>query len=277
MTAAGTASPVRGATVTASPGSSGAAFWPVVWALSRRGLQRMTRRVSLIIPVVAMPVFFVVAFSGTFNSLSNFDAYGTDEVINWMVPWAVLQGAAFAGMGAAGSLATDLEGGFFDRLLLAPVPRTALVAGPLLYAGLRSLIPTTLVIIVSVALGADLEGGVLAVVVLYVAAIGVSMVMGLLGTTVVLIIGNLRALALAQVLLFTFMFLSIGQVPLSLMDGWLHAVARVNPMTNILRMARQGLLGDVSWTNTWPGLVAIGGLMTGLGLAAVAALRRRIP
>lgn len=253
------------------------AFGPVVWALAWRGLQRMRRRVSLIVPVVAMPVFFVVAFSGTFNSLADFDAYGTDEIINWMVPWAVLQGAAFAGMGAAGSLATDLEGGFFDRLLLAPVSRAALVVGPLVYAALRSFIPTTLVLAVSLALGAGLDGGVAAVVVLYVAAVGLSMAMGLLGTTIVLIVGNLRALALAQVVLFALMFLSIGQVPLELMDGWLHAVARVNPITNILRMARQGLLGDVSWGLTWPGLVALGGLIAAFGLTSVLALGRRAP
>ena len=41
------------------------------------------------------------------------------------------------------------------------------------------------------------------------------------------------------------------------MTGWLHSVARINPFTNILRLARQGWLGEVTWENTWGGLVAI--------------------
>lgn len=34
-------------------------------------------------------------------------------------------------------------------------------------------------------------------------------------------------------------------------------MARVNPMTNILRMARQGFVAEITWANTWPGLVVI--------------------
>jgi ABC-type polysaccharide/polyol phosphate export permease len=56
---------------------------------------------------------------------------------------------------------------------------------------------------------------------------------------------------------FVAMFLSVGQVPLGIMEGWLHAVARVNPMTNLLRMARQGFVAEITWAHTWPGLVVI--------------------
>jgi hypothetical protein len=41
------------------------------------------------------------------------------------------------------------------------------------------------------------------------------------------------------------------------MTGWLHTVARFNPMTNILRLARVGFLGDIVWADCWGGLVAI--------------------
>ena len=41
------------------------------------------------------------------------------------------------------------------------------------------------------------------------------------------------------------------------MTGWLHAIARVNPLTNVLRLGRQGFLGTVTWENTWGGLVAL--------------------
>jgi ABC-type polysaccharide/polyol phosphate export permease len=73
------------------------------------------------------------------------------------------------------------------------------------------------------------------------------------------------------------MFLSIGQVPLSLQSGWLHDVSRVNPMTNILRMARQGFIGDVTWHETWPGLLALTALVAGFGALALRGLRRYLP
>ena len=73
------------------------------------------------------------------------------------------------------------------------------------------------------------------------------------------------------------MFPSIGQVPMGLLDGWMHAVARVNPVTNLLRMTRQGFLGDVTWEQTWPGLlVLVIGFTVFMGLAS-AELRKSVP
>ncbi len=73
------------------------------------------------------------------------------------------------------------------------------------------------------------------------------------------------------------MFLTIGMVPLAVMNGWLHAVATYNPMTNILRLARQGVIGDVAWSTTWPGLVALAGGALVLGVFALRGLRRVVP
>jgi ABC-2 type transport system permease protein len=72
--------------------------------------------------------------------------------------------------------------------------------------------------------------------------------------------GDMRAAALMQLTLFTCIFLSNAQAPLGVMTGWLHAVARVNPFTNILRLSREGWLGQVTWNDTWGGLAAIAGL-----------------
>jgi ABC-2 type transport system permease protein len=77
----------------------------------------------------------------------------------------------------------------------------------------------------------------------------------------------MRGAAIMQLGLFISMFLSTAQAPLSVMTGWLHSVASVNPVTNILRLSRQGFLnrtiegqrvgGTVTWHNSWPGLLAI--------------------
>ena len=63
-----------------------------------------------------------------------------------------------------------------------------------------------------------------------------------------------------QLTLFLVLFLSSAQTPLSLMTGWLHGVARVNPATNILRLSRQGFLGQVTWDGVWGGVLALVGL-----------------
>ena len=60
-----------------------------------------------------------------------------------MIPVSLLQGAGFTGAATGVNLARDIEQGWFDRLLVSPAPRPVLLAGLVLSAALRSLIPAT--------------------------------------------------------------------------------------------------------------------------------------
>ena len=242
----------------------------VVAALAGRGLIRMRRLPSIAIPMVVMPVFFVVAFSGSFAAAVQIEGYGTDKAVNFMAAWAALQGAAFAGVGAGGVAATDLENGFFDRLRMAPVAQASIVGGLLGYSLARSLLPVTAVLAVAFALlDADMPGGLLGLLMVYLSSLGVAIVMSLAALSLVFTLKTFESIGLVQIFIFSLMFLSVGQAPLVAIEGWLHAVATINPMTRIIQMARQGFLGDVTWAATWPGLVALGAMIAFFTITAL--------
>ena len=88
---------------------------------------------------------------------------------------------------------------------------------------------------------------------------------------------NQRAGPILQIGIFFTTFLSTGNVPLADQIGWTKGIARVNPLTNILELARQGFLGEVAWRTSWPGLVAIAGSSAVLWLWAVTGLKRLTP
>jgi ABC-2 type transport system permease protein len=249
----------------------------VTLALAVRSLVSIGRIPSAFIPMIVFPVFFTVAFSGAFSAITDLPAFDTDNILSWYVPMSVLQGAAFAGLGTGFSTARDLESGFFDRLLLAPTPRLALFGGAMLASVLRALIVAFIVVLVGAVAGAEVPGGVLGVVMLLVASAGVALAGGAWGLGLVYRIKSQSAGPLIQVGIFVSLFLSTAQVPLDVMGGWLHAVARVNPMTNVLQLAREGYLGDVTWAQTWPGLLALAGLVVALGVFAVRGLDRLTP
>lgn len=259
---------------TSSPLEALRSLWAPTVALGVRGLIRMRRRPSLMVPVIVTPLFFVITFGNSFEAVAELPGYADIGVTAWVLPWAALQGGAFAGVGASAMAAQDMQDGFFDRLLLAPVSRVVVLAGAVSYAVARSLIPLTLVIPLGYVLGVDFRGGVVGMAMMWIGGIGLAMVMSLLGLTLVYRLKTMKALAVVQMTIVVSTFLSIGQVPLAVMDGWLHTVARANPVTNILRMARQGMIGDVAWSTTWPGLVAIAGLVVGFGTTAWFTLRR---
>jgi ABC-2 type transport system permease protein len=225
--------------------------------LALRGLRAISRMPAAFVPAMIMPVFQAVAFSGTYYAITRIPGFPTDRSINWFLPLACCMGSGFSGLGLGFSAVRDLESGFFDRLRMAPTPRMSLVLGPLLACWVRVVIVITVVLGIGVAMGARLPGGPLGLVTLYVAGIGLSTVAAGWGLGLAFRFGDMRAAALMQLSLFLTLFLTEAQMPLSIMSGWLHSVARVNPLTNVLRLAREGFVGDVTWDHTWGGLLAL--------------------
>lgn len=245
----------------------------VVGSLARRSLVRIIRVPAAIVPTVAMPVFLLIAFSGSFSAVTDLPGFPTDNMLNWVLPYAVLQGCAFGGVGASQALAADVENGFYDRLLMSPASRFGLLLGPTVASMFRALLPATLVTAVAVLGGARFEGGPLGLLTLLLAAEGIAVVATLWGLGMVYEVRSQQVGTVVSMGVFMAMFLSIGMVPLAVMQGWLETVARYNPMTEVLTMARQGLIGEVTWGDTWPGLVVLVASALVFGLFAARGLR----
>ena len=156
------------------------------------------------------------------------------------------------------------------------MPRPVLLLGPILAAMTRALVPTTAVLTLGVVLGAGLSGGVTGVVLLYVAALWFCICMSLWGSLLALRARTQQVGPLIQNGVFIFVFLSTAYTPLGLLHGWLGSLAQINPVTQVLRMARQVTVEGIppSWDNTWPGLLALTGMTVVLGALALRELRR---
>ena len=254
-----------------------ASWVPVALALAQRSLVTILRIPAAVVPLIVMPMFFVIAFSGSFSSLADLPSFPTDNVFNWFVPFAILQGAAFAGFGTGFNTVRDIETGFYDRLLLSPGSRVALFVGPTLAGLVRATFTTIAVLFLGVLLGAELLGGVLGLLALWAAALGMAVISTGWALGVVYRIPDTRAGPILQIGIFFTMFLSTGNVPVDDQIGWTQTIARLNPLTPMLELARQGFLGDVSWDTTWPGLVAIALSSVALWVFAVTGLKHRIP
>ena len=249
----------------------------VAWGITLRSLKLIPRLPSTFIPSLLMPVFLTISFAGAFSGLVLLPGFPAEKSIDWFIPMTTLQGAAFAGITTGMGLARDLENGFYDRLLLSPASRGSLLAGPLLASVLRALIPVVLLLGVAVVGGANFHAGLASVAWLVLASLGFALAAGAWSVGLALRFKTQQIAPLMQSGTFLLVFLSTAQMPLELLTGWLHSVATVNPMTYILELARQGFVGDVTWATTWPGLVALGALVTVLGTFAARGMQRVTP
>jgi ABC-type multidrug transport system permease subunit len=248
----------------------------VAFALWRRSLNEVLRVRGALLPATIAPVVFMLGISGQFRELTGLDAFPTESYLSWIVPLSCLQGAGFAGAATGSNLARDIEQGWFDRLLVAPVPRPLLVVGPILGAVTRSLVPATVVLVVGLIIGADLTGGVAGLLALYVACIGFCTAAGLWGVFMAVTFRTQQAGPLMQQGVFLAVFLSTAYTPEVLLRGWLGGVAEYNPVTYVLELARQATVSGIepSFAHTWPGLLALAGMIAVLGSLALGGLRR---
>jgi ABC-type multidrug transport system permease subunit len=245
----------------------------MVWALMRRGLNEILRVPGAAIPGMLAPAIFLLGLTAVFGNLKDLPGYPTDNFMSFLVPVSYLQAAGFTGAATGVNLARDIELGWFDRLLVLPVPRWALLAGTVFSASLRVLVPFTFLTAVAMIFGARWPG---------LDGLGVAIVVGMVfagimasfAVSIALIFKTQSAAPLMQAGTFVLVLFTAAYAPLALLAGWLHDVASVNPVNHVLTAVRQGFIGGVSWHDTWPALVTLAGLAIVFGAVAIRQLLR---
>ena len=230
-------------------------FW-----LAMRSLLLVRRLPSVFIPAMVMPLFILIATAGAFVGISRLPIFGDASYLRFTVPMAATMGAGFAGINAGMSLARDIEGGFFSRLHVTPIPRTALVAGPLLAAVIRSVFTTT-VVFTAAALGSIGIPGIRNTLLIYLLSASFSVIAAGWSMGVALRARSMQAAPLMQIAIFLSVFLSVAYTPREAMKGWLRHFADWNPVTRILEASRAAEFGRLDWPIVWHGLLAAGGLI----------------
>ena len=244
-----------------------------IGALMARAKNELLRVPGAAIPGVLAPTIFFLGLNGVFGALTHLKGFTTGSYENFIVPVSMLQGAGFTGAAAGVNLARDIEQGWLDRLLVSPAPRWVLLAGTVLAASARSLIPATFVLIVALALGANFPG-IDGLLVTYFMVAAMAAVAACWGSMLALHFKSQSAAPLMQAGMMALILTTTAYAPLALLQGWLQEAARVNPVTQVIDAARQGFVGGVSWAETWPGLLALVGMLAILGTLALREMRR---
>jgi len=242
-------------------------------ALMARARNELLRVPGAAIPGVLAPTIFFLGLNGVFGALTQLNGFTTGNYESFVVPVSMLQGAGFTGAAAGVNLARDYEQGWVDRLLVSPAPRWVLLAGTVLAASARALIPATFVFLVALLLGAGFPGldGLL---VAYFMVAAMAAVAACWASMLALRFKSQSAAPLMQAAMLALIFLTPAYAPLALLQGWLHDIAQVNPATQVVEAARQGFVGGVTWAETWPGIVALAGMLVLLGALALREMRR---
>jgi ABC-2 type transport system permease protein len=177
------------------------------------------------------PVLWLLLFGEVFAKTRTIPTGGI-PYLDFMAPGILAQSVLFIAIFYGIAIIWERDLGITNKFLVSPTPRSALVLGKALSAGVRALSQILIIFALSFLLNVNLNwnpiafAGVIAVVVLGAA----------LFSTFSLIIACLmktreRFMGVGQVLTMPLFFASNAIYPISMMPGWLRAISHMNPLS----------------------------------------------
>ena len=209
-----------------------------------RVLHNVFTNPSLLIPSLIFPLFFFTAFAGGLSRISQVP--GFDYPLGYTAfqfVFVLLQSAAFGGVFTGFGIARDFESGFGRRLLLSAPHRTGIVLGYTVAAVVRWAVTVGVVTAVALVVGMKVGGSGIDIAGLYMLGLIINLAAVLWAAGVALRLRTMQAGPVMQMPVFLLLFFAPVYVPLALLQGWIHDVARINPITRVLEAGRGFLAG----------------------------------
>jgi ABC-2 type transport system permease protein len=219
-------------------------FADVTLAVAWRSTRRMMTNPQLLLPMLIFPLFFFTAFAGGLSNVGNVPGFDFPSGYTaFQFVFVLLQAAAFGGVFTGFGIATDFENGFARRLLLAAPNRLGILAGYTVAALIRGALVMVLLFAVALATGMQVDGGGVDLFGLIALAALVNLAASFWAAGVAMRVRSIQGGPLMQMPVFIVLFLAPVYVPLSLLAGWVHAVAQFNPFTALVEGGRDLISG----------------------------------
>jgi ABC-2 type transport system permease protein len=211
---------------------------------------------------MAFPLFFFTAFAGGLSQVAEIPGFDFPPGYTaFQFVFVLLQSAAFSGVFTGFGVARDFEGGFAKRLMLAAPHRSGIVMGYALAALVRWSLVAVVLTVVALVAGMNVGGGPVDVVGLFTLAALINFCGFFWAGGIAMRFRTIQAAPLMQMPVFLILFFAPVYVPLDLLEGWIHGVATVNPLSYVLETGRGFIAGDA------PHIAGAFAIALGLGLA----------
>jgi ABC-2 type transport system permease protein len=210
-------------------------------------LRKMMHDPSDIIIRTVQPVLWLTIFGSVFGQIRQIPLSGV-PYLAYMTPGVLAQSVLFMAIFTGVSLVWERDLGQLDRLLCAPIPRTAVVLGKALTGGVKGLFQAGIIFAIALVMGVSIIFNPLYMI----AVVAVVLLFGICFSSLSIFVMTLlktreRVMGIVQLITMPLFFASNALYPIELMPSWLQAVSFANPMTYVVAALRALMItGDLS-------------------------------
>jgi len=177
------------------------------------------------------PALWLLVFGQVFTRVRAIPT-GNVPYIDFMAPGILSQSVLFIAIFYGISVIWERDLGVLHKFLVSPTPRSALVLGKAVSAGLRGLTQGIIVYLLAVLLGVGMDWRPLSLLgVLLVVMLGAAFFSTFSLVIACLVKTRERFMGIGQILTMPLFFASNAIYPIAIMPPWLQAISRANPLT----------------------------------------------
>lgn len=217
--------------------------------LARRSIVGTLRQPQVWLPGLLFPMFIAAVNTSTMGRAVNIPGFPpVRSLLDFLLPASITQSVLFGGLTAGSDTATDIQTGFFDRLLATPVARTSILVGRLAGASVTGGLQAVVFMVVYGAFGVRLAGGPAVALILVAYAMVLALVIGGFAAMLALRTGSAEAVQNVFPLTFITLFISSAFFPTQVMHGVYRSIAERNPVTWMIDGMRHQVIVSLDWS-----------------------------
>jgi ABC-2 type transport system permease protein len=224
-------------------GAAAGAYLTTVGAMVAAELVRVRREPAVLVSRTAQPLLWLLVFGAALSQARGLPTEGV-RYQTFIVPGVLAQSVLFIAIFSGLAVVWERDLGITQRVLVAPVARSAVILGKAAGAGVRAGVHVGIVLVVVAVARIPLRWSVPSVV----GTLAFSILGATLFSSVSMVIASVvrsreQFMGLGQLISLPLLFASNALYAVSLMPGWLQGLARANPLTYQVEAVRRLLVG----------------------------------
>lgn len=196
------------------------------------------------------PTIWLLIFG---QAMANTRAISTGSLsyLDYIAPGILAQSILFISIFFGISLIWERDMGILQKILVSPAPRSVLVIGRALAAGIRGFSQIFIIYLISFLLGIHLRWDFAALFGVFITV----MLCGAVFSTFSLVIASIvkkreRFMGIGQVLTMPLFFASNALYPIEMLPKWLQVISLINPLTYQVNALRNFMITDQATTTS---------------------------
>ena len=217
-------------------------YFADIYTLAELEVRRLRHDPTELLMRGVQPALWLLVFGQAMGRVRGMPT-GPFSYLQFMTPGILAQSVVFIAIFSGISIIWERDMGLLQKMLAAPVARSALVLGKMVGAGTRAMSQAAVVLLLSLLIRTPLRWGVLQLLgVMATVMLGAAFFAGLSMAIAALVKTRERFMGIGQVITMPLFFASNALYPLEIMPTWLKYISLGNPLSYMVNVLRALLL-----------------------------------